>query len=59
MTDKNVQQAPPSEHDITHDDQGVRQTPDPKHMEQGTKPSELRDAGDRAEHPSPGGSKKK
>ena len=48
--DKNVQGVPPSQHDIKHDESGPTKVPNPSHIEQGSKPSELRD---KADHPTP------
>jgi hypothetical protein len=50
---ENTQGAPKSQHDIQHDEHGPTKMPNPKNIEQGTKPSELRDKGDKATNPKP------
>ena len=53
MSEKNTQGVPSSSHDIKHDESGPTKVPDPSHIEQGSKPPELRDKADKAEHPTP------
>ena len=53
MSEKNVQGAPPSPHDVPHGAGDEHQAPNPQHIEQGTKPTESRDAGDHASNPPP------